>query len=186
MNFTPISVGLIAALFMAGRVWAATDETDTWSRPTNGLQARLTFVEKPKLNGTRLLVPFLELRNVRDLAHPMEVQCDSRHLKIELVDADGKSLRDGFSMSRSGPVPDLNTVILPFDSSIRISLECRNWGIPKDAAAMVSTDSGAWVIEASEKGRVYLRATLTGEKGEPYYKMWHGRVQTPLLPVDWK
>jgi len=72
MNFTPISVGLIAALFMAGRVWAATDETDTC--PTNGLQARLTFVEKPKLNGTRLLVPFLELRNVRDLAHPMEVQ----------------------------------------------------------------------------------------------------------------
>jgi hypothetical protein len=49
----------------------------------------------------------------------------------------------------TNPFPEV-----PFDSSIRISLECRNWGIPKDAAAMVSTDSGAWVIEASEKGRV--------------------------------
>jgi len=93
---------------MAGRVWAATDETDTWSRPTNGLRARLRFVEKPKLNGTQLLVPFLELRNVRDLAHPMEVQCDSRHLKIELVDADGRkgrALLQNVARESSDPTP---------------------------------------------------------------------------------
>jgi hypothetical protein len=51
---------------------------------------------------------------------------------------------------------------------------------------MVSTDSGAWVIADSERGRVYLCATLTGERGEPYYKTWHGSIQTPLLAVDWK
>jgi len=187
MKATRIAVGLMVALVMAGRVPGTTtaDETDIWSVPTNGLQARLTLVEKPKLNGTRWLVPYLELRNVRDLGHPMEIQCDSHHLKIELVDADGKPIRVS-ALPRTGFVPDLGKVILPWDSSIRINLECKNWGIPKDAAAMVSTDSGAWVIQEAERGKVYLRATVTGEKIEPDYKAWYGTVQTPLLKVDWK
>ena len=75
---------------------------------TNGLQARITLVERPKNNGTRWLVPYLELRNVRDLANQMEIQCNSHHLKIELVDANGKSMREGWSLPRSGPVPDLS------------------------------------------------------------------------------
>ncbi len=187
MKASRIAVGLTVALVTAGRVPGATTagESNAWSVPTNGLQARLTLVERPKINGTRLLVPYLELRNVRDLANPMEIQCDNHHLKIELVDADGKSI--GVSgLPRSGSAPDLREIILPLDSSIRISLECKNWAIPKDAAAMVSTDSGAWVIQQPEKGKVYIRATLTGEKTELYYRAWYGTVQTPLLKVDWR
>jgi hypothetical protein len=157
-----------------------------WSRATSGLQARLTLVEKGTLHGVRWLVPYLELRNVRDLGNQMEVDCGGHHLKVELVSADGKPIRDGQSMARSGPAPELNMVILPWDSSIRISLENRNWGIPRGAAAMVSTDSGAWVITEKEKGRVFLRATLTGESTRPAYKRWSGRIQTPLLKVDWR
>ena len=187
MKATRIAAGMILALVTANWVSGAAPagEADNWSVHTNGLQARLTLVEKPKLNGTRWLVPYLELRNVRDLAHPLEIQCDSHHLKIELVDADGKPIRAS-ALPRTGFVPDVGRVILPWDSSIRINLECKNWGIPKDAAAMVSTDSGAWVIQEAERGKVYLRATLTGEKIEPDYKEWYGTVQTPLLKVDWK
>jgi hypothetical protein len=163
-----------------------TNEANTWSEPINGLQARLTLEEKPKVNGTRLLMPFLELRNVSDLASPMEVNCERQFLKIELVDAEGKEINGRSSLSRSGPIPILNTIILPAHSAIRISLECRNWGVPKDTAAMVATDSGAWIIDASEKGNVYLRATLTGEKSEPDHKKWKGRIQTPLIAINWK
>jgi len=162
---------------------------DDWSEAVDGLQARLELVEKEKLYGTRWLVPHLELRNVRDLSNQMEVNCDNRHLKVELVDANGSTLRDGWSLPRTGPIPELNVIVLPWDSSIRISLECRIWGIKKDAAAMVATDSGAWVIQENEKGKIYLRATLTGEKIEPSYnswKRWSGKIQTPLLKVDWE
>jgi len=162
---------------------------DDWSEAVNGLQARLELVEREKKYGTRWLVPHLELRNVRDLANQMEVNCDNRHLKVELVDANGSPLRDGQSSPRTGPIPDLTVIVLPWDSSIRLNLECRNWGIAKDAAAMVATDSGAWVIQENEKGKIYLRATLTGEKIEPSYnsrKRWSGKIQTPLLKVDWK
>jgi len=161
-------------------------ELDGWSQATSGLQVRLELVEKPKLHGARWLVPYFQLRNVRDLGNPMEVPCDNRHLKVELVDKEGKVVRDGWSLKRSGPTPDPGTMILPRDSSMRFSLECRNWGIPKNTAAMVSTDSGAWVIAEKEKGKVFLRATLIGEETEPRWKGWHGEIQTPLVPVDWK
>ena len=151
-----------------------------WSEAVNGLQARLLLVEKEPLHGHRWLVPYLELRNVRDLANAMEVDCGSNRLQVELVDKDAKPLRSGEGQ-RTGPVPDLSTVILPFDSSMRISLECRNWGL--SGAVMVATDSGAWHISEEENGKVFLRATLTGEKGKPDWKTWHGKLQTLLIPV---
>ncbi len=163
--------------------------SDDWSEAVNGLQARLELVEREKKYGTRWLVPHLELRNVRDLGNQMEVNCDYRHLKVELVDANGSPLRPGSSSPRSGPTTELNVIVLPWDSSIRLNLECRNWGIKKDAAAMVATDSGAWVIQENEKGKIYLRATLTGENIEPSYnswKRWSGKIQTPPIKVDWK
>jgi hypothetical protein len=162
------------------------DEEEGWSRATNGLQARLTLIEKGELHGTRWLVPFFELRNVSNIGNQMEVNCDDRHLKVELVDVDGKSIRDGWLLPRSGPASELNTVILPWASSIRISLENRIWGVPTNAAAMVSTDSGALVIGEQEKGRMFLRATLTGESNKSDYKKWSGSIQTPLMKVNWK
>lgn len=182
------SLLLASMTFTAGGSRAASPfaEAGGWSRASNGLQARLTLIEKGELYGTRWLVPYIELRNVRNLGSQMEVNCGERHLKVELVDAGGKPVRDGWAMTRSGPAAELGTVILPWDSSIRISLENRNWGIPRDAAAMVSTDSGAWVIREREGGRVFLRATLTGEQSNPPWKTWSGTLRTPLLKVDWK
>jgi hypothetical protein len=189
----PFAIPLLLMLFALapGALSSAfpVSANDDWSEAVNGLQARLELVEREKLYGTRWLVPHLELRNVRDVSNPMEVNCDYRHLKVELVDANGSPLRDGWSLPRTGPKPDLNVIVLPWDSSIRLNLECKNWGITKDAAAMVATDSGAWVIQENEKGKIFLRATLTGEKIEPSYnswKRWSGKIQTPLLKVEWK
>lgn len=162
------------------------DDAGEWSKEVNGLRLRLKLVEKGKLYGTRWLVPYLELRNVRDLAVPVQVNLDRRHLKVELVGADGAPVRGGQSNVRSGPTPQPGTVSLPWDSSMRLSLECRNWGIPKDAPAMVSTDSGAWVLRGDENGKVFLRATLTGEKSNPDWKTWSGELQTPPVKVVWK
>ena len=161
------------------------DDADSWSKPTRGLQARITFVEKPKINGTRSIVPYLELRNVGDSAYLLKVRCDTGHVKFELVDADGKAVRDGSTLPRSGPHPDPGTIVLPHDSSMRIGMHCTNWGVPKDAA-MISTDSGAWVLKQQEKGKVFLRATIEGAKVESDPdRMWYGTIVTPAAKVDW-
>lgn len=161
-------------------------EADSWSNPERGIQARITLVEKPKINGTRSLVPYLELRNVGDSAYPLKVRCGAGHVTFELVGADGKAIRDGWSLPRSGPHPDPGTVVLPLDSSMRIGMYCSNWGVPRDAAAMISTDSGAWVLQPQEKATVFLRATIKGEKVESDPdRTWHGTIQTPAVKVDW-
>ena len=95
-----ISVELQAVSFQVDAInpedeaTAATPVLETsdagWSEAVNGLQARLVLVEKEALHGHRWLVPYLELRNVRDLANTMEVDCSSNRLKVELVDKDGK------------------------------------------------------------------------------------------------
>jgi len=190
MNTKRFTIGLAFAVsLMLARHCSsasATNETDFWSAPTNGLQARIALAEKPKEFGTRWIVPYLELRNVRDLAHPLEVRCDRQHVQFELVDAAGNAVTNRSVMDRTGPVPDLGSIILPLDSSIRISMECRNWGVLK-AAAMISTDSGAWVIQEAERGQLFLRARIVGDKAEgDRYKIWHGKIETPLVKVDWK
>src|SRR5438067_25703 len=101
-----VTVAMSSVLVAAGVAAAPPHDADTWSKPVHGLQARITLVEKPKINGTRSLVPYLELRNVGDSAHPLKVRCDGGHVAFELVDADGKAVRDGWTLPRSGPHPD--------------------------------------------------------------------------------
>lgn len=162
------------------------DDADSWSKPVNQLQARVVLIEKPKINGTRWIVPYLELRNVSDVAYPLKVRCDGGHVRFALIGADGKVLRNGWELPRSGLHPHPGTIVLPFDSSIRIGMGCTNWGVPKNAPAMISTDSGAWVLKQQEKGKVFLRVTIKGEKVEPEDdQIWHGRIET-IVKVDWK
>ena len=178
---------LLILLLLASTAGSSTVKDVGWSTPVNGLQTRLTLVEDGKHYGTRWLIPYLELRNVRNEGGQMEVNCDRKHLIVELVNIDGEPIRSGWIMPRSGPAPELNTISLPWHSSIKLSLENNNWGIPRNAAAMVSTESGAWVLEDAEKGKVFLRATLTDEPIKPtVWKRWYGTIKTPLIKVDWK
>lgn len=181
--FLPWFVGMLLPTLLATmNVFA--DETGNWSKASDGVEARLTLVKKPSINGTRWLVPYLELRNVSDSGMLLKVNCDGKHVKFELVDAEDNLLRPGWGLSRSGPHADLGTIVLPHDSSIKISMTCRNWGIPKNAAAMVATDSGAWVLEQNEKGKVHLKVTLTGEEKPGADGIWNGRVSASVK-LDW-
>lgn len=186
----PQLFGLVFGLLFLFTCSASADSSlkdESWSPVVNGLQSRLTLTQAEPLNGTRWIVPSLELRNVRDLVNQMEVNCDRHHLTVELVNENGDPVRSGWIMPRSGPAPQLDTIILPWHSAITLSLENRNWGIPRSAPAMISTDSGAWVLDDSEKGKVFLRATLTDEPLKPSsWIRWYGKIQTPLLKVDWK
>ena len=186
--FSLLAVVVIGSAVVMPQVAVAgpTDDDTGWSKKSRDIQARVTLVEKPAVNGTRMLTPYLELRNVGSSAYPIKVRCSGGQVVFELVDADGKIVRDGDSMHRSGPHADSGTVSLPNDSSIQVGMHCTNWGIPKDAAAMISTDSGAWVIKAEEKGKVFLPATLTRKKVESDPdRTWYGTIETTPLKVDW-
>ena len=150
------AVALVCGCLFATSLCADDTEASTWSDPVNDLQARLVLVEKPRVLGVRWLVPYLELQDVRNYPNAMHVDCDERHLKIELVDKDGNVFKTRMSGSFSGPASALSEVILPNDSFMRISLECHGWGVDTSSAAMVSTYRGAWFITEKDKGKVFL------------------------------
>jgi hypothetical protein len=178
-----VTTGLVSMLAAA----ESPEDAETWSKTARDVQARITLVEKPAINGTRSLVPYLELRNVGSSAAPIQVRCGGDHVMFELVDATGKKVREGWTLSRSGPHADPGTISLPWDSSIKVNMYCSNWGVPKDGGAMVSTDSGAWVIPPAENGKVFLRATIKGDKvaADPD-RTWYGKIESPLVKIDWK
>jgi hypothetical protein len=163
----------------------STQNVGSWSKSINGLQARIDLSETPKYNGTRQLVPYLELRNVDDSAYQLKVRCGGgRHVKFELVDAEGTPIRRGDIQTHAGFYADPGTVVLPLDSSIRISMRSTGWGVPKDAPAMISTDSGAWILKSEEKGNVFLRVKVKGEAVKSDDRLWHGSIEA-FVKVDW-
>lgn len=116
----------------------------------------------------------------------MKVQADSRHLKLELVTADGQPAKTGGFGVRSGPDPHLGTIEMPYDSLISASLEATSWGITKNAPAMISTDWGGWTLSEEQNGKVYIRASLKVEKSKADGFNWHGELKPPMVEVTWK
>src|SRR5260370_30362853 len=69
-----VLVTVLASLFFSAFPQATTGNDDTgWSSPVNGLQAPLSVARGQALNGTPLIKTHLELRNLADLAHVMEL-----------------------------------------------------------------------------------------------------------------
>src|SRR5947209_4376813 len=111
---------MFLAIFATGVIALVSDgppDEAGWSAPVNALQARLMLMEKAD-SGTRLLVPYLELRYVGDLANPLKVLCSGKHVKFQLIDERGK-VRNSDGGILDGPYVGPGTVTLPFDSSMR-------------------------------------------------------------------
>jgi hypothetical protein len=160
---------------------------DDWSPVVNGLQARLTLDEGEQYRAARRFFPYLELKNERNLVEQMEVNCDERHLIVELVNQDGEPVQRAMPPS-SGFSPEIKILALPWRSSIKVRLEGTSWMSPPQGFVVVTT-SGAWILSDADNGNVFLRATLSepDDPTKPYpWKRWSGKIQTPLLKVTWK
>jgi hypothetical protein len=174
------------SLLLVASTSSSGSKDNDWSPAINGLQARLTLGEGEKYRATRRFFPYLELKNVRDLVEQMEVNCDRYHLTVELVNKDGEPIQREMPPS-SGFSAELKTVVLPMLSSMNIRLEGQSWMAPPKGAPVVTTTSGAWLLNDADNGNVFLRATLSDEPTKPYpWKRWYGKIQTPLLKVTWK
>ena len=52
---------------------------------------------------------------------------------------------------------------------------------------MIPTDSGAWILQEKDKGKVKLRAVLKHEiKERTTERIWEGTIETPAIKVEWK
>lgn len=174
--------GVLALCMVVSAAALAFGAADSWSPTMNGLQARIVIVQKPAINGSRWLVPYLELRSGVQF---LTVDCDWSNLKFELVDKEGKAVQTEGPVAISGPDPSLGLIRLPPDSSISLSLEARNLAIGRTEAII---SRGAWFLEKKHKGKVFMRATLIGSAKETKNGggVWSGEIKMPPVRVDWK
>jgi beta-lactamase regulating signal transducer with metallopeptidase domain len=149
-----------------------------WSKPVNGLQARLA-VENWR---DPIVGIYLELRNVKDLGNTMTVPADAERIDFELRDADGKKISPA-GLPRSGPVVELKDFQLPFDSSLRFNLSVTTVGVP-NVKAMIALRSHAWTLDEAP-GSYRLSASFKVEKPEKFsHTLWYGVVHVPPVKIQ--
>jgi hypothetical protein len=157
-----------------------------WSEESNGLRARLSMRRGHVVNGTGIVVTYLELSNVSDLGTPMLVIVRSGSVKFSVTDADGRDVPQA-NGPFSGRVFDVPELVLPHDSSIRFRIGPRGFGIPADQAALV--DLGpmqGWVLPRDGKA-YYLQGVLEVAKVKDDRTergtLWHGKVELPRVRI---
>lgn len=153
--------------------------TGKWSRPVNGLQARLAVDNwRDPMIGV-----FLELRNRKNLLNTITVPISPERLTFQLRDENGKVVMDA-GLPRSGPVANLRDVQLPFDSSLRFNVSVSGVGIDTSSNAMIPLQSHAWVIRAADFSTYQLSASLKAERLRGNNDtVWHGDLQIPAVSV---
>jgi len=164
-------------------------DTDVWSEESNGLRARLSLRYSHVLNGTGIIVTYLELQNVSDVGNPMLVAVDRQSMTFRMTDADGQDVPMSGGAFNG---PDFGTLelVLPHDSSIRFRIGPTGWGIPGDQAALVDLGSSfGWVLPRDSK-KHYLHAVLEipklkKDRSERGIR-WHGRLELPPVLVPTK
>lgn len=162
-----------------GRPRAVIPSVGDWSKPVNGLQARLA-VENWR---DPIVGVYLELRNVKNLGNTMTVPVDAERIDFELLDAAGRKV-PASGLPRSGPVVDLKDFQLPFDSSLRFNLSVSTVGIP-DVNTMIALRSHAWALKDSSPATFRLRASFKAEKPDRFsHALWHGEIQVPSVKVQ--
>jgi hypothetical protein len=152
-----------------------------WSKPSNGLQARLAFTKTEEFNGTPYIVTYLELRNVSDIANVLEVPLKIESIAFELRDEKGKIVPPT-NGSFDGMSVDLGMLRLPYDSCLRFNIASRGAGVSKDQAGLLDLGASSnWTFPAGDKHSYSLAAKFTIEKSKG--RVWAGTIEIPSTPL---
>ena len=157
-----------------------------WSKPVDGLRARLVLGEDPKLNGTRRAIIYLELQNhsLWETAY-FYYDASKSPLQCTLRDPWGKTNVSKGAVY-NGPIYAPCWLALPHDSTLRFRVTLPGFGIPKNAGLFLAGClPDAWVIPASDTNQYFLSGTFTSTppKSESRPRTWQGTLDLPELKV---
>jgi len=165
---------------------AAAEQEAGWSKPSNGLQAKLAFSKTDGTAGTPVITAYLELRNVSDLGSVMEVPLKLDAIKYDLHDETGKVVPPTGGSFDGASVP-LGMLRLPYDSSLRFNISSHGAGIESNQAGLLELGpSSVWTFPSGDKHSYSLTAKITIEKHRHLSDnvIWSGIIEIPatLLP----
>ncbi len=192
-SFSLVAKVLVACLWMGIGPAAAqdtsrnTEREATWSKPVNGLQARIVLKRFEVFNGTPIMATYLHLRNASDVMNPLTIPWDTKLIKFHVVDAKGKQILNR-SFEYDGPMLDGTVnLVLPVRGELSFDYSSHGLGIPPDNGAAIDLGPDAcWIIEPNQ-GDCFLRSTLEVPGSGPLRggmtRSWHGRIELPPVKI---
>lgn len=157
---------------------------DEWSRPVNGLAARLQVLpaEKPDSPFCRV---FIEMQNVGDVAGQKRIRFDPDRLQLRVVDNDGNELPKA-NGSYDGISPLWEPTLLPYFGTIRFQISFPGLGYRPDRDKVIIDvgSTNAWVIP--QDGKTYWlsgRLQIDPQKGDHPHMDWNGTLELPKVKI---
>ena len=182
---TKILLIFVIAIITANSSYAQKTENEVWSEPVNGIQGRLLIRKGVEVNGTKMVHVYLELRNILDVATPIEVYFDPvRSIRSQMVDAAGKSVAQYPSPADiESPLPFF--LALPFDSMLRFRISVSGYGVPRAAGTNIQLMGGNWLIRLDDKGEYFLEGTFVSQPTNPRpgQRVWQGTLKLPKVTI---
>ncbi len=171
-------------------VSAQTTPADGWSAPVNGLQARLALNRTRVFNGTTMIVPQLELRNVSQVINPLHFVWDTPELKCTVADKDGNALPNAGVGVYSGPMGQHFEITLPPGGTLTFPVLAGGAGVPAGAAGMIDLGPSN-TMTFQDDGKIWLfkaRLDVAENKVVPKNSTqdWYGTITFPPLEVPLK
>jgi len=154
-----------------------------WSKPVNGLRARLTILPSDKADSPFCRV-FIEKQNVSNVMGQKNVRFDPDRLDLQVTDVtNGKPLAptnapyDGFA-------PSWNPTPIPYAGSTRFQISFPGAGYrPADRVIVDMGWSRTWVIPPGGWYMLSGKLTIPAQKGDHSYMDWSGTLELPAVRI---
>lgn len=155
--------------------------TGKWSKPVEGLRARLLVSPGELQKDMQRLNVHVELENVSDVANPIVVLYDPlKTLRAKMIDANGKRMNDFLgSIDMVTPLP--YPLSVPFKGrTIFFASVYGHYGMEnRKGARMIELTDGLWILDrgatASFSAVFASSSKVAGQ--------WHGSLQIPAVEI---
>ena len=154
-----------------------------WSKPVNGLRARL-FVLPPDKPDTPFCLIFLEIQNVSGVGGQIRIRFDPERLRVEVTDRKGTLLPKNNGVWDGG-VPNWEPIALPWKGTIKFQISFPGAGYrPTDRMRVDMGPMQNWLIPRN--GKIYFlsgKLTISPIKGDHPYLDWSGTIDLPSVKI---
>jgi hypothetical protein len=162
----------------------ASDENNGWSKPVNGIRARLSVLpsEKP---GSPFCRVFIELQNVAEVVGQIRIRFDTDRLDLHVADSKGKQLPLPNNKVYDGLSPGWETIALPHSGTMKFRIDINGHGYsPADKVIVDVGSQKAWFVP--QNGSTYYLCgslSIQRQKSDHPYMDWSGTLDLPGTEV---
>lgn len=193
MNMQEFLAGLLVVFSTWGLRAGELPIEDGWSKPVNGLQARVVFGEGKMFSGNRYALVYLELHNAANLDSPLEFHYDAeKSLHLDLRTADGKPLSRKVTsleaISRIGH--DVFHLSLPMDATLRFPITTGGgFSTSSNRGVIFDFESNNFIVPYGDPAEYFLSVTLEvpvekrNEHSSSNGYAWLGKLTAPPMKI---